>query len=77
MATTGIDDTTSCDAQNTETWVSDPDGAPWEWYVKTGDAEQMGSTLRAEGDAGTCCSPSATIAPVALSGAAAAVDGCC
>ena len=43
LATTGVDDTTCCFAEKTETWVNDPDGAPWEWYVKTGDAEQMGS----------------------------------
>src|SRR5215207_5768213 len=41
VATTGVDDTTCCYATKTETWVADPDGARWEWYVKTGDAEQM------------------------------------
>ncbi len=44
LATTGVDDTTCCYAEKTETWVNDPDGAPWEVYVKTGDAEQMTST---------------------------------
>jgi catechol 2,3-dioxygenase-like lactoylglutathione lyase family enzyme len=42
LATTGVEDTTCCYATKTETWVSDPDGARWEWYVKTGDAEEMG-----------------------------------
>lgn len=59
LATTGVDDTTCCFALKTETWVTDPDGAPWEVYVKTGDAEQMASTVRGTDEAGTCCAPSA------------------
>ena len=55
LATTGIDDTTCCYATKTETWVTDPDGAPWEWYVKTGDAEQMAK--EPSGAANTCCAP--------------------
>jgi catechol 2,3-dioxygenase-like lactoylglutathione lyase family enzyme len=54
LDTTGVDDTLCCYATKTETWVTDPDGAKWEWYVKTGDAEQMALTVT--GDAtGTCC----------------------
>ena len=41
LDTTGVDDTECCYAQKTETWVTDPDGARWEWYVKSGDAEQF------------------------------------
>jgi catechol 2,3-dioxygenase-like lactoylglutathione lyase family enzyme len=41
LETTGIDDTICCFAEKVETWVSDPDGARWEWYVKTADAETM------------------------------------
>ena len=41
METTGVDDTVCCYAEKTETWVADPDGAHWEWYVKTGDVEQL------------------------------------
>jgi catechol 2,3-dioxygenase-like lactoylglutathione lyase family enzyme len=41
LSTTGVDDTVCCYATKTETWVTDPDGARWEWYVKTGDAEEM------------------------------------
>jgi hypothetical protein len=37
--TTGVDDTVCCYATKTETWVTDPDGARWEWYVKTGDSD--------------------------------------
>ena len=63
LETTGIDDTLCCYATKTETWVTDPDGAKWEWYVKTGDAEQMANeSLGAPG--GTCCAPAAT--PVTL-----------
>lgn len=76
LSTTGVDDTVCCYATKTETWVTDPDGAQWEWYVKTGDAEEMAS--RSLGDTGagddgaagggavTCCTPpAAESAPVA------------
>jgi len=39
LATTGMADTQCCYAEKTETWVQSPDGARWEWYVKTGDVE--------------------------------------
>jgi catechol 2,3-dioxygenase-like lactoylglutathione lyase family enzyme len=55
VETTGLDDTTCCYATKTETWVTDPDGAKWEWYVKTGDAEQMSNQVHGA-TAGTCCS---------------------
>ena len=58
LETTGVDDTVCCYATKTETWVTDPDGAPWEWYVKTGDAEQMANTVVSGQDA-TCCAPTA------------------
>ncbi len=61
ITTTGVDDTTCCYATKTETWVTDPDGAPWEWYVKTGDAEQMANTI-AGADDGACCAPAADAA---------------
>ena len=57
MNTTGVDDTTCCYALKTETWVNDPDGAAWEWYVKTGDVEQMSNTIHDEIDTGQCCAP--------------------
>jgi len=63
LETSGVDDTVCCYATKTETWVTDPDGAKWEWYVKTGDAEQMANeSLGVE--SGTCCAPAAT--PVTL-----------
>jgi catechol 2,3-dioxygenase-like lactoylglutathione lyase family enzyme len=61
LATTGVDDTTCCFAEKTETWVHDPDGAPWEVYVKTADAEQMEGTSRTDG-AG-CCAPVVSTGP--------------
>ena len=76
LATTGIDDTMCCYALKTETWINDPDGAPWEWYVKTGDAEQMTNTV-IEGDIAQCCAPAATSAPVTLGAAPEATSGCC
>ena len=54
LATTGIDDTICCYASKVETWVTDPDGARWEWYVKTGDDDRM-ATDAVPGAAGTCC----------------------
>src|SRR5688572_9695765 len=51
VETTGVDDTVCCYATKTETWVSDPDGARWEFYVKTGDAEQLSPS-----GVGGCCS---------------------
>jgi len=52
VETTGVDDTICCYAQKTETWVEDPDGASWEWYVKTGDADQMELSDRSNATAG-------------------------
>src|SRR5690606_5184110 len=60
METTGVDDTVCCYATKTETWVTDPDGAKWEWYVKTGDAEQMTNQIPGEGETATCCPPADT-----------------
>ena len=74
MTTTGVDDTTCCYAFKTETWVSDPDGAKWEWYVKTGDAEEM--VGEHPGDTAVCCAPSIEAEAVTI-GAAATDGGCC
>ncbi len=41
LETTGVDDTLCCYAEKTETWVTDPDGTRWEWYVRTGDSEVL------------------------------------
>lgn len=77
MATTGVDDTTCCYALKTETWINDPDGAPWEVYVKTGEAEQMSNTVRSEGDTGQCCAPAAISESVAIGAAPGSAAGCC
>ena len=45
LGTTGVDETVCCFAEKAETWVVDPDGARWEWYVKSGDAEQIHNTI--------------------------------
>lgn len=45
LETTGVDETVCCFAEKAETWVVDPDGARWEWYVKSGDAEQFHNTI--------------------------------
>ena len=77
LETTGVDDTTCCYATKTETWVTDPDGAPWEWYVKTGDADQMANSV-VGGEAGTCCAPTEAVT-VAVGAPDARTDsgGCC
>ena len=41
LETTGVDDTMCCYAEKTETWVTDPDGTRWEWYVRSGDSEVL------------------------------------
>ena len=76
VETTGVDDTMCCYALKTETWVSDPDGAPWEWYVKTGDAEQMSNTVLA-GQNSQCCAPAAVSEPVVIGAAPESTSGCC
>ena len=63
LDTTGVDETICCFAEKAETWVFDPDGARWEWYVKSGDAEQIHNTIvrshprdtAAEPASGACC----------------------
>jgi catechol 2,3-dioxygenase-like lactoylglutathione lyase family enzyme len=53
LAPTPVTDTECCFASKTETWVTDPDGARWEWYVRTGDTEQR--VNRVIGSGNTCC----------------------
>jgi catechol 2,3-dioxygenase-like lactoylglutathione lyase family enzyme len=55
LTTTGVDDTLCCYAAKTETWVVGPD-SKWEWYVKTGDSEQLDNLVATDG--GTACCPS-------------------
>lgn len=74
LETSGIDDTICCYATKVETWVTDPDGAKWEWYVKTGDSDQLVNEVVGDDQATTCCAPSAA-EPVAVG--AAQSDGCC
>ena len=52
--TTGVDDTLCCYATKTETWVDAPDNR-WEWYVKTGDSEQLENVVLS-GEGRPCCS---------------------
>jgi catechol 2,3-dioxygenase-like lactoylglutathione lyase family enzyme len=56
LETTGIDDTICCYAEKVETWVVDPDGARWEWYVKTADADSLGAGDGSDPEA-MCCAP--------------------
>ena len=54
IETTGIDDTVCCFAEKTETWVTGPDATRWEWYVKTGDADQLENEI-VSSDGRPCC----------------------
>jgi catechol 2,3-dioxygenase-like lactoylglutathione lyase family enzyme len=80
LTTTGVDDTVCCYAEKTETWVTDPDGAPWEWYVKLADADAMALTVldggATDGSGGACCAPAPTEA-VTLGRPAADGGACC
>jgi catechol 2,3-dioxygenase-like lactoylglutathione lyase family enzyme len=77
LDTTGIDDTICCYATKVETWVTDPDGAKWEWYVKTGDSDQLTNQILEDGDTASCCAP-ATAEPVSPGRSEAATkSGCC
>ena len=62
LETTGVADTQCCYAQKTETWLTGPDGARWEWYVKTGDTEQFSpiSVGVTSDDAGSCATGGGT-----------------
>ena len=62
LETTGVDDTQCCYAAKTETWLAGPDGARWEWYVKTGDTEQFSpiSVGVANDDGGSCATDGGT-----------------
>ena len=82
LETTGIDDTICCYATKVETWVVDPDGARWEWYVKTGDSDQLTNEIVSGGDTETmCCAPAAaepvTLGRVAETAPASSGGGCC
>lgn len=54
LVTTGVDDTTCCFAEKTETWVEAPDGNRWEWYVKRADADQLEYAVGPDAAAGCC-----------------------
>ena len=63
LETSGIDDTICCFAEKVETWVDDPNGPRWEYYVKTADHETqfvnlvLGSSEMSDGgsSAGDAC----------------------
>ena len=59
LVTTGVDDTVCCYATKVETWVTDPDGAKWEWYVKTGDTDERANRTLGPDETATCCAPDA------------------
>jgi hypothetical protein len=56
LDTTGVDDTQCCYATKTETWVAGPDDTRWEWYVKTGDIDQLQNIVLSSSGGGCSCS---------------------
>ncbi len=58
-----------CYATAEKLWVTDPDGNPWEFWVKTGEADVMHAVPEA------CCAPEAQ--PAAGAPATAEKGGCC
>ena len=60
LETTGIDDTVCCYATKVETWINGPDGTNWEWYVKTGDADQLTDEILGDDASALCCAPGGT-----------------
>ena len=55
LETTGVDDTQCCYAAKTETWLTGPDDARWEWYVKHADTEQFANLVVTGTGGGSCC----------------------
>ena len=58
LETSGIDDTICCFAEKVETWVDDPNGPRWEYYVKTADHEtQFANEVLSKEPVGGECNP--------------------
>jgi catechol 2,3-dioxygenase-like lactoylglutathione lyase family enzyme len=76
LTTTGVDDTVCCFAEKVETWVEDPDGAPWEWYVKVADSDDPSGVELDEATGNACCATPSTSAAVTL-GARSGSSTCC
>jgi catechol 2,3-dioxygenase-like lactoylglutathione lyase family enzyme len=55
LETTGVGDTQCCYAAKTETWLTGPDGARWEWYVKTADSDRFTDVAVSTTGGGACC----------------------
>lgn len=55
IETTGVDDAVCCYAEKTETWMTSPEGARWEWYVKRADADRMEHAAIATSAECPCC----------------------
>ncbi len=57
LTPTPISDTQCCYAQKTETWLQGPDSTRWEWYVRTGEADQIENKIidSHDGEAATIC----------------------
>ncbi len=73
MATEVEEQTTCCYAVQDKVWVSDPDGAPWEFYTVLADAP---AETGLAGD-GSCCIPESTgVTPIMVS-APKVTSPCC
>ena len=43
--------------------MTDPDGARWRWYVKTGHTDQHTNQVAGEGETAMCCAPDGVVRP--------------
>ena len=77
LVTSGVDDTICCFAEKVETWVTDPNGHRWEWYVKQADHETQLENVIVEhhGALGTPTPPDPVAERVLADGCGAA--DCC
>ncbi len=60
LVTKAEEGVTCCYATQDKVWVTDPDGAEWEWYTVLADANVMHE--EAEAPAAACCGDTATTA---------------
>ncbi len=73
LETEAQEQTTCCFAVQDKVWVSDPDGAPWEFYTVLADAS---AETGIAGD-GSCCVPEAVGSESVSVGATRAGSSCC
>lgn len=77
LETTGVEDTICCYATKTETWLTGPDNTRWEWYVRTGDSEQLENSTVGEADRPCCGQVAVAADQVAAAAEPETRSSCC